>query len=269
MEEQDKEHIFNIKKKIVDVARTVKSGHLPSSFSSVEILYTLYTKVANITKENLKSNTRDVVIVSKEHCKMGQCCVLEEIGLLPKGISYEWQMDDGRVGHDIFREVGSEDVAAIDVSFGSLGMGLGCGIGLAIAQPQRNVYVVVGDGELQEGSCWESLMYIGFNKIKNVVVIVDRNGVQIDDFCKNIIDSSANCTNQIRSFGFDVVECNGHDIDDLEKALKTKTKKPLCVVANTIKGKEAVFVREAHNFCYSHASVYAENEYDKILENLA
>ncbi len=263
----DVEKVTNIKKMLIDISQKNKIGHVASSLSSVEILYTLYSKVANITPKNIASNDRDRVLISKEHCRMGHLAVLVELGLLDKEIAYEWGMPNGRVGHDIFNKIGCPEIAAIDVSFGTLGNSLGIASGLAIAKPD-NIYVIVGDGELQEGSAWEALMFIGYHKIKNVITIVDRNFMQIGGYTKDIIDSSSKLEQQIKNFGFDIIVCNGHDVDDIEKALKTETELPKCILANTIKGKEFDFLIKEKGTAYLHSQAYCDDEYKRALEKL-
>lgn len=262
----DKEIINSLKRKIVKIAQKNKVGHVPSCFSSLEILYVLYTRILNVTKQNINSVNRDKVIISKEHCKLALINVLAYLDLIPKDSIESWLTNGAPLGHDIFKEVSSENFGAIDASFGSLGQGIGVGIGMAIANSKNNIYVIVGDGELQEGSCWEAFMYIGHHKIKNITVIIDRNNIQGGDYTKNIIDTSSRCVEQIASFNFDVIECNGHNIDELEKSFRQETQKPKCVVANTIKGKECLFVAEENNVAYLHNHLYTDVQFAKILE---
>ena len=255
------------KELIVTTAMKCKSNHVPSSLSSLEILYTLYTRIVNITKENAPDLIRDRVILSKEHARLGQVCLLETLGFLPKDISKEWQQNGGRVGHDMFNGILPE-LASIDVASSSLGMGIGIGIGYAIAAPKNHIYVILGDGELQEGSCWEGIMYISQHKMKNITLIVDRNYIQICDYTKNIIDTSETLNKKLKGFDFDIVECDGHNVDDIERAIKTETQNPKCIIANTIKAKEVMFLREEKGIDYIHGWVYAPEEYQRILEEI-
>lgn len=264
---EDNCFLRDVKRHIVNTAWKCVSNHIPSSLSCLEILYTLYTKIADITKENASDLIRDRVILSKEHARLGQVCLLEMLGLLPEGISKEWQQNSGRVGHDMFNGILPE-LAPIDVSSSSLGMGIGLGIGYAIAAPNNHIYVVVGDGELQEGSCWEGLMYISQHKMKNITIIVDRNYIQIEDFTKNIIDTSETLNKKLQGFDFDVIECDGHDVVDIERALKTETEKPRCIIANTVKAKEVMFLRDEKGCTYIHGWIYSPEEYQRIIEEI-
>ncbi len=264
----DKEMVTKIKRTLIDISRTNKVGHVASSLSSVEILYTIYSKIANITPDNLSDPERDRVLISKEHCRMGHIAVLTELGLLDRAVAYEWGVWGKRIGHDIFNLIGGKEIAAIDISFGTLGNSLGIGAGMAIASGGAHIYVIAGDGEMQEGSCWEALMFIGYHRLKNITIIIDRNYTQIGGYTKDIIDSSSNLEEQIKSFGFDILVCNGHSVDELEQAFKTKTERPKCIIADTIKGKECRFVIEEKGYPYFHGFPYTESDYEKILEEI-
>lgn len=266
--EDDLKALKNIKKEICDVTLRANVGHVPSCLSSLEILYVLYTKIVNITLKNAKDKIRDRVIISKEHCYAARICLLAELGLIPKEYLKTYIKDGGYLAHDIYGLVGDEKIAALDISSGSLGHGLGVGIGLAYHN-NANVYVIVGDGELQEGSCWEALLFIGHNKIKNLTVIVDVNHMQIDGYTQDIINTSDNIADKIKPLGFDVIECNGHDLAELEKAFKVKTEKPKCVVAHTIKGKETQFILDqVPAYKYHSWYILSDENYKKVLEEI-
>lgn len=190
-----------------------------------------------------------------------------ENGLLSEHILNRYLSNGGLLGHDIYNIVGSEEVAAVDVSSGSLGHGLGVGCGLAW-NSQNNVFVLMGDGELQEGTCWEAAMFAGQNRLKNLTVIIDCNKVQLDNFTKEIINTSDAAVGAFKSFGFEVFECNGHNVTELDNVLKIKTDKPKCVVAHTIKGKEVLHMRKNMGFAFSHWSCMSENDYTLALEEV-
>lgn len=268
LESTDAKMITMLKKRIVEIAQKNNLGHIPSCFSSLEILVTLYTRVVNITKVNVKMVDRDRVILSKEHCKLGLVVLLEYLDYIPNNSSETFLTNGARLGHDIFKEVIGEDFSALDASFGTLGHGIGVGIGMALANPHNHIYVIVGDGELQEGSCWEGLLFIGHNQINNITIIVDKNNTQGSDLTKNILDTSSNLASQISSFKMDVIECNGHNIEILEKAIKQKVEHPKCIIADTIKGKECLFVAQENGFAYLHNHPYTREQFAKIMENI-
>lgn len=262
------DEIKQLKKNIVDVTRNAGVGHIPSSFSSLEILYVLYNKIVNISLDNATDKIRDRVIISKEHCYAARICLFAMMGLIPKEYLDTYIKDDGKLAHDLYGLVGDKKIAALDVSTGSLGHGLGVGIGLAYGN-DSNVYVIVGDGELQEGSCWEAILFIGQNQIKNLTVVVDCNQMQIDDFTKNIIDTSSDIGKKFSAFNFDVIECDGHNMQELEKAFKAKCDKPKCVVAHTIKGKEFQFACKngLSNWLF-HAAPVKDEDYERLLKEI-
>ena len=264
----DTERVKELKRFFLKNACKNGVGHLVSSLSALEILFVLYNKVANITKENARAPLRDRIVISKEHCRYAQACVLYEKGLISKSVMTSYMKNGGFMGHDMYNIVGPEKIAAVDIASGSLGHGLGVGAGLALADKDHNIYVVVGDAELQEGSCWEAIMFIGHNCLKNVVMIVDRNQMQIDDYTKNIIRTSDFCPQALEAFDWDVIECDGHDVESLEKALRKPTNKPKCVVGNTIKGKELYFLRDKYGMAPSHWMGIDDTELEKALQEV-
>lgn len=266
LSQNDAQRIKTIKKMLFDNAYRLHIGHLPSALSCIEILYTLYNKIADINKQNKTSVLRDRVIISKEHCRFAQACVLVEAGLLEPKIVTSYMQNGGLLGHDMYNIVGSPKIAAVDVSSGSLGHGLSIGAGLSWGG--RHVFILLGDGELQEGSNWEAAMFIGQHKLNNLTVIIDCNNVQLDNFTEEIINTSARAADAFKSFGFDVLECNGHNIDELEKTLKIKTNKPKCIIAHTIKGKELMHMRNRLGFAFSHWSSMDENDYKLALKEI-
>ncbi len=268
-EMNDIKRIKQIKHVFFENAYKKYLGHLPSALSCLEILYVLYNKCAKIDEYNYKSINRDKVIISKEHSRFAQVCVLYEKGLVPFDVIENYMTDGGLAGHDMFNFVGTDKIAAIDIASGSLGLGLSVGVGLALANKNNNIYVVVGDGELQEGSCWEALMFIGQNKLKNLIVVIDCNREQIDDYTKNIINTTEFAPSAIKQFGFDVIECDGHNIIDLEQALnKENTDLPRCVIANTIKGKELRFMQENLGCAYFHWQFMQKKDYERAIKGI-
>jgi transketolase len=262
------ERLKQIKYLILETARKANAGHIPSSLSCTEILYVLYNKIADITKENAKNLQRDRVIISKEHARLAQVCVLSEAGLLDEKYLNKYMVDGGVLGHDLYGRGSNADINVIDVSCGSLGHGLSVGIGMALGSKNHNIYVIVGDGECQEGSVWEGIMFAGYHKMNNLTLIVDNNNLQVDDFTKNIIDTSSNIGKQIESFGFDVFKCDGHNVDELEKVFKIKTDRAKCIVANTIKGKETLFLRKSRGLNVSHYTSLTPEEMRFAIEEV-
>ena len=262
----DELRIRRVKQYLFQTAHKARVGHIPSSLSSVEIMYVLYNKIANITKNNANNLDRDRVIISKEHARLGQVAVLAEAGLIDSKLLDKFMCDeDSILGHDLYGAVSKRNIDAIDVACGSLGHGLPLGVGLAW-DSKYNVYVIVGDGELQEGTNWESIIFIGAKKLNNITLIIDRNNQQIDNYVTNIVDTYTNIARQIEAFGFDVLECDGHNIDELERVFNAKTAKPKCVIANTIKGKDCRFALNEMGFGRFHAAPLSFENYQKVCQ---
>jgi len=256
--------IKEIKKLIIDTVKPSNAGHITSSFSALEILYAVY-KHANITIQNAADKIRDRVIISKEHCRLAQVAVLGYLGLIDKELLKNYCLDGENLGHNIYNFVCPE-FPAVDIASGSLGHGLGVGGGLALANPDYNVYIICGDGEFQEGSMWEALIFIKQHNLKNLTVIVDRNYMQIDNYTKEILDTSSHLAEQFGAFGFDVLECDGHNIEALNNALKTETQNPKCIIANTVKGKGIEFLLPERGFAMFHHSGLDEEGFKRVYE---
>lgn len=264
MSDTDNKRIKKIKELLFNKSYEHHISHLPSNLSCLEILYVLYHKIAHITNDNKADVVRDRIIVSKEHARWVQLVILAEAGLIDMACLDRFKADGSDVGQDMYNWVGSKDIAAIDYGSSSLGHGLSVGAGLAYGDPQHETYVIVGDGELQEGSCWEALMFAGQHKLKNLTVIIDRNRLQIDDYTKNIINTSSFSPEAIEKLGFCIIECDGHNVDELEKALQTKSNLPRCIVANTVKGKELEFILKTRDFAPFHWMTLTEEEFKTL-----
>lgn len=149
-------------------------------------------------------------------------------------------------GSRLSGHVSHKNVPGVELSTGSLGMGLSVGAGMAVAARRDNkkhrVYVVVGDGECAEGSVWEAAMFAGHNELDNLTIVVDHNKLQANDKCENVI-SWKNIAKMWESFGWHVIEVNGHDVGALKQAFSFKHgTKPVCVIAHTVKGKGVSFM---------------------------
>lgn len=256
--------IKKIKELIIDTVKNSNAGHITSSYSCTEILYTLY-KFANINKENVADDNRDRIIISKEHCRLAQCCILAYLNLLDKNLLKEFCNTGGNLGHDMYNIVNPK-ISAVDYASGSLGHGLSVGAGLAFGDKKHHVYVLVGDGELQEGSIYEALLFISQHNIKNITIIVDKNNMQIDNWTKEIIDTSSKIKDLMFALKFEVVCCNGHDVNEIEQALQIKTERPKCIIAETIKGKGIEFLLKDFSFAKFHHSSLTNIEFEKVYE---
>lgn len=220
------------------------ASHISAALSSVEILYTLYFKIMNITPQNVNSLERDKFIMSKGHACTALYATLAEKNLIPTAHLDKYYVNNGVLpGHLDNTTVG------VDCAAGSLGHGLSVGIGMAIAKPEHNVYVLLGDGECDEGSVWEAIMLLGQLKLKNLTLIVDENKLQGFGYTKDIIEQS-NLAQKIAPFGLDVIEVDGHDIEALEGAFKKKSEKTKAIIAHTTKGKGVSFMENELKWHY-------------------
>jgi len=257
-----------MRREVIEMITEAKSGHPGGSLSSTEILVTLWFDVMRHDPANPKWKDRDKFILSKGHCCPILYAVMAELGYCPKD-----QLNTLRKLGSIYQ--GHPDVRfipALEASTGSLGEGLSLAIGMGLAarlnhSPSR-AYVVLGDGEIQEGQIWEAAMFAGKNTVDNVCAIVDHNGIQLDGFVKDILDLDP-LVDKWRSFCWHTIEVNGHDIlalqDAFAEAAATKGK-PSVILARTVKGKGVSFMENNPKF---HGTAPTREEADKALQELA
>lgn len=242
-------YVRNIRKSILDMMYRSKSSHIGSCFSIVEILYTLYFKVLNIQGSTYKLEAKDKFILSKAHGSAALYATLAERGFFSKERLREYYVDGGSLpGH-----LDMLSVPGVEVSAGSLGHGLSIGTGIAIAKKQEckseHVYVLLGDGECNEGSVWEAAMLAAHLQLTNLTAIVDYNKFQ--GFGKtNEVINQRNLNERWLAFGWEVIEVDGHNIEKLEEALKAVQKGPKVLIAHTIKGKGVSFMENKLEWHY-------------------
>ncbi len=259
-----------VRRDIIEMTGAAKSGHPGGSLSAVEILVTLFFGgVLRHDPANPKWPDRDRFLLSKGHACPVLYSVLAEAGYTPKD-----QLKTLRKMGSIYQ--GHPDVRfipALEASTGSLGEGLSLALGMGSAaklnkSPSRT-YVVLGDGEIQEGQIWESAMYGSYHKVDNVVAIVDYNKIQLDGFVKDIMDVSPLAA-KWKAFGWHTIELpDGHDIPALQAAFAeaAATKgAPTAIVANTIKGKGVSFMENNPKF---HGVAPTADEVKLALQELA
>ena len=239
-----------MRRELIEMITAAKSGHPGGSLSATEIVVTLFFDVLHHDPANPKWKDRDRFILSKGHCCPVLYAVMAECGYCPKD-----QLMTLRKLGSIYQ--GHPDVRflpSLEASTGSLGEGLSLGIGMALAarldrSPSRS-YVVLGDGEIQEGQIWEAAMFASFHKVDNLVAIVDNNRIQLDGFVKDIMALEP-LAEKWRSFGWHAIELDGHDIAALQAAFAeaaTVKGKPTVLIAHTIKGKGVSFMENNPKF---------------------
>ena len=214
-------------------------GHLASAFSAVEILYTLYLGgVMKYDADNSDWDGRDYFVLSKGHGSLALYTVLCEAGFFAKDELRRFCRPDGILGG----EPHTLETPGVEASTGSLGHGLSIAVGMALALKSdgkpNQVYVLVGDGECQEGSIWEAMIAAAAFKLDNLTMIVDCNHIQKMDFTKNIIGLD-DLASKIAAFGWATKCVDGHDTEALASAFEAEWEadKPRCVIGETVKGK--------------------------------
>ncbi|KEQ27944.1 transketolase [Paenibacillus tyrfis] len=243
------ETIVNIKKSILHMTHYSKSSHVGTSLSIVDILYVLYYRIMNIDPANPKMPNRDKFILSKGHGSAALYATLAERGFFNKELLDRYYIDYGVLpGH-----LDMEAVQGIELSTGSLGHGLSVGVGMAIANKLDNndgkVYVVLGDGECNEGSVWEAVMLAATLRLQNITVIIDYNKLQGFGRTNEIINQE-NMAERWKAFGWDVIEIDGHNLQQLEKAFNSKAERPKAIIAHTIKGNGISFMADQLDWHY-------------------
>jgi len=256
-----------VRREIIEMTGAAKSGHPGGSLSSVEILVTLFFDVMRHDPQNPQWPDRDRFILSKGHAAPVLYAVMAEAGYTPRD-----QLNTLRKLGSIYQ--GHPDrrfIPAMEASTGSLGQGVSLALGMALAArlnhgPSR-VYVVLGDGEIQEGQIWEGAMFGSFHHVDNVVAIVDYNKIQLDGFVKDIMEV-APLAEKWRAFGWHTIELDGHNIPALQAAFAeaSATKgAPTAIIANTIKGKGVSFMENNPKF---HGVAPTPEEVVKALQEL-
>ena len=257
-----------VRKNILEMAVSAgaSSAHFGGALSITEIVSTLFAHQMKIDKKNPKWEERDRFILSKGHACLAYYAALCEIGYISKEELKTFEKNDTNLlGHPVAnRNLG------IDFSNGSLGMGLSLGIGVAIASKKKkknfDVYVIVGDGECNEGSVWESAMAAPHFKLDNLYVVIDKNNFQQTGSNEEIMNV-ANLKDKWSSFGWYTVELDGHNIEELYNFFnKGKTiNKPKAIIANTVKGKGFSFSENNNDW---HHSILSKSFYEKAMNEL-
>ena len=257
-----------IKINILDMALYAgsNSAHIGGAFSLSDIVACLYFSIMTLDKKNPQNINRDRFILSKGHACLVLYSALMEVGIINKSEIKTFEGNDSDLlGHPVInRQKG------IEFSNGSLGMGLSVGIGVALAAKKNKknykVYVLIGDGECNEGSVWEAAMAAPNFKLNNIVAIIDRNNLQQTGTNKEIM-SVGEIAEKWRSFAWDVIELDGHSIKELYDAFinQRNSIKPIAIIANTIKGKGFSFSENNNDW---HHKVLSKSQYELAIKEL-
>lgn len=258
-----KEFSKKIRTHILNMITKSQSSHIGSSLSIVEILIVLYFRILNVDPKNPEKNDRDKFILSKGHGSAAFYATLAERGFFPISYLERYYIDDGILPGHLDR-VGP----GIENSAGSLGHGLSLGIGMAISNHQTGnpgrIFVLLGDGECNEGSIWEGIMLASHLKLENLTVIVDYNKIQSFGRTNEVINQEP-ITERWKSFGWNVFVVDGHDLIQLIKAFEAKQNGPKVIIAHTIKGKGISFMENSLDWHYKSPN---KEQYDQALKEL-
>lgn len=239
-----------IRGRLVEISCRNRIAHLASSLSCVDILCVLYGSILNVNSVNCTSPGRDRFILSKGHAAAALYCVLAEHGFFDG----EMLNDMGTAGCSLEEHPSLNCVPGVEASTGSLGHGLPIGIGMALASrvmglPYK-VFVIISDGECNEGSVWEAAMFAGGRRLDNLCVIVDFNKWQATGRSREVTAIDP-LKAKWESFGWECTEVDGHDISSLGKTLSISgTNSPRAIIAHTVKGKGISFMEDDNNWHY-------------------
>ncbi len=249
------------RKNILEMVYLAQSGHIGGSLSACEIMTVLFHKCM----KNSKDEFRDRFVLSKGHISPLYYSVLSQVGFIPEEELKSFRKLNTRLqGHP------SKMTPGVEVATGSLGQGLSMACGIAISlkldKNPAHVFVLLGDGEMQEGNVWEALMQAPARNLNNLVAIVDRNRLQIDGNTEDIKPLD-NLSAKIKAFNWNVIEINGHDINQIYEAIESGkiSNKPTFIIANTIKGKGVSFMENNPDW---HGKAPDEEKYKKAMEEL-
>ncbi len=262
-----KEIARRIRVNAIKMVYEAKSGHPGGSLSLADILTVLYFKVLKIDPLKPDVPERDRFILSKGHASPGMYATLAARGFFPETLLPGFRKLSSKLEGHVHK-----GVPGVESSTGSLGQGLGVGVGMALAgrvdKLNYRVFVAIGDGEIEEGNVWESLMAGYKFGLSNITVILDKNGVQLDGRTEDIMPMG-NVAEKVRSFGWNVIEIDGHDINQIYDALTASAKektRPTFIVANTVKGKGVSYMEG--NPTYHGKPPANEEEYQQALHEL-
>lgn len=234
----------DVRKGIVTSVHSAKAGHPGGSLSAADIFTYLYFEEMNVDPKDPKNPDRDRFVLSKGHTAPGLYSTLAHKGFFP----VEDLLTLRHTGSYLQGHPDMKHIPGVDMSSGSLGQGLSTAVGMALAAKMNGkayrTYCLCGDGEIQEGQIWEAAMFAGHRKLDNLLVIVDNNNLQIDGTVEEVC-SPYPIDEKFKAFGFHVININGNDFDEIDKAFaeaKATKGMPTAIIAHTVKGKGVSFM---------------------------
>ena len=257
---------LEIRKGALTAVYSAQSGHPGGSLSIADLLAYLYFEEMNVDPKNPKDPNRDRFVMSKGHCGPALYAALAEKGFFPKEDLVTFRNKDSYLqGHPDMKKV-----PGVDMSTGSLGQGISAACGMAlsakISEKKYRVWTILGDGESQEGQVWEAAMFASHYGLNNLCVFVDFNGLQIDGPVTEVMNPMP-LDEKFAAFGWNTMVIDGHDFDQIEKAVKAakESSKPMAVIMKTVKGKGVSFME---NKCAWHGSAPKTEQYEIGMKEL-
>lgn len=257
----------NVRMNIIKMLGQSKSGHPGGSLSMADILTVLYFDEMKIDPKDSTWDGRDRFVLSKGHGAPALYSILSEVGYIEESaLSTLRKINSPLQGHPDMRKV-----KGVEMSTGSLGQGFSSAVGMAISfkisGASNRVYSILGDGECQEGIVWESAMAAAHYKLDNLTIFVDNNGLQIDGPCEQVMNVNS-LSDKFKAFGFNVLEIDGHNLDEIKNSLKEAKEfknKPTAIIAKTVKGKGVSFME---NQCSWHGVAPSAEEVEQAIKEL-
>ena len=254
---------------IIESTHSAKCGHPGGSLSAADVLTYLYFKVMNIDTENPQDPMRDRFVLSKGHCAPALYATLAERGFFP----VEDLTTLRRNGSYLEGHPNMKSVPGVDMSTGSLGQGVStaCGMALAARLQKSNidVFTLLGDGEIEEGECWEAFMLAAHYKLDNLCIMIDVNGLQIDGATEKVMTSEP-LDQKMDAFGFNTIVCNGNSMTELEQAFVLFDRahgsgKPTCFLLHTTKGLGVSYMENVADW---HGKAPNDEQYEQAMAEL-
>jgi len=253
------------RQKLIEITTKAEKGHLGGSLSCMDVLTALYFRVMKYNPQNINWESRDRFILSKGHSAPALYVILSMAGYFPAAELETLAKINSRLqGHPDCKKL-----PGIEISTGSLGQGFSVATGMALGyrydkKSDSRIYCLLGDGECDEGQIWEAAMFAASYDLKNITVIIDRNGFQIDGRTEEVMKLEPLAA-KWRSFNWEVLEIDGHDMDEIVESLESSRNKRVAIIAKTVKGKGISFIEGNNTF---HAKHCSEAECEKALNEL-
>ena len=264
-----KKHACHIRMGVIEGTHSAKCGHPGGSLDIAEVLAYLYFVEMKVDPKDPKNPDRDRLVLSKGHAAPALYAALAERGFFP----VEDLKTLRKIGSYLQGHPNMNTVPGVDMSTGSLGQGVSAACGMALGAKKSgsdiNVYTLLGDGEVEEGECWEAFMFANHYKLDNLCIMIDVNGLQIDGATRDVMNSEP-LDHKMDAFGFNTIVCNGNSFADLEQAFKMfdlshGSGKPTCFLLRTTKGLGVSYMENAVDW---HGKAPNDEEYAQAMTEL-